>query len=85
VQAFMAELTGAALPPRAASGSSTIHIGLRAQHIDRQVQRPSSRIVPDPTPCHPERAIDHSLIDAGRTRREPLARHLFASINNIMT
>lgn len=47
-----------------------IHVGPRAQHIDTQVQRPESRIVPDPTPRHPERVIDYPMIDAGRTRRE---------------
>jgi hypothetical protein len=66
----MGELTGAALPPRVASGNPTIHIGPRAQHIDREVGRPSSRTVRDPTPGHPERVIDYPRIGAGRTRRE---------------
>jgi hypothetical protein len=70
VQAVMGELTGAALPPRAASGSPTIHIGPRAQHIDREVGRPSSRTVRHPTPGHPERVIDYPRIDAECARRE---------------
>ncbi len=47
-----------------------IHIGPRAQHIDSQVHRPESKVVPSPSPRMPERVIDYPLIDAGRTRRE---------------
>lgn len=48
----------------------TIHIGPRANHIDRTVKRPVSKIVPSPTPRQPDRVIDYPMIDAGRTRRE---------------
>jgi hypothetical protein len=64
----MGELTGAALPPRAASGSPTIHIGALAQHIDREVGRPWAKPVPDRKPRHPGRVIDYPLSDAGRLR-----------------
>lgn len=40
----------------------------RVQHLDRQVQRLSSRIVPNPTPRYSRRVIDYPLIDAGRRR-----------------
>lgn len=48
----------------------TIHIGPRANLIDQTVTRPESKIVPSPTPRHPDRVIDYPMIDAGRTRRE---------------
>jgi MobA/MobL family len=48
----------------------TIHIGPRACHIDRAVARPESKLVPSPTPRHPDRVIDYPMIDAGRTRLE---------------
>jgi MobA/MobL family len=48
----------------------TIHIGPRANHIDTAVWRPESKMVPSPTPRHPERVIDYPMIDVGRTRRE---------------
>jgi MobA/MobL family len=48
----------------------TIHIGPRACYIDRAVKRPESKVVPSPTPRHPERVIDYPMIDAGRTRLE---------------
>ena len=48
----------------------TIHIGPRASHIDRAVQRPQSKAVPSPAPRQPDRVIDYPMIDAGRTRRE---------------
>lgn len=44
----------------------TIHIGPRAQHIERNVQRPTSRIRKDGR----GREIDYPMIDAGRTRLE---------------
>lgn len=47
-----------------------IHVGPRAQHIDTQVRRPDSKVVPDPSPRMPDRVIDYPMIDAGRTRRE---------------
>jgi hypothetical protein len=37
------------------------------------VQRPESKVVPDPALRYPERVIDYPLIDAGRTRRERIA------------
>jgi MobA/MobL family len=48
----------------------TIHIGPRANLIDQSVNRPQSKVVPSPTPRHPDRVIDYPMIDAGRTRRE---------------
>jgi len=47
-----------------------IHIGPRAQEIDTNVRRPESKVVPSPSPRHPDRVIDYPMIDAGRTRRE---------------
>jgi hypothetical protein len=47
-----------------------IHMGPRAQHIDSQVRRPESKVVPAPTPRHPDRVINYPVIDKGRTRRE---------------
>lgn len=44
----------------------TIHIGPRAQHIDKTVKRPESR----PRKNGRGREIDYPLIDAGRTRME---------------
>jgi hypothetical protein len=48
----------------------TIHIGPRAYYIDTAVWRPQSKVVPSPTPRHPDRVIDYPMIDGGRTRRE---------------
>jgi hypothetical protein len=48
----------------------TIHIGPRANQIDRTIGRPDSKVVPSPTPRRPDRVIDYPMIDAGRTRRE---------------
>jgi hypothetical protein len=48
----------------------TIHIGPRANKIDAAVWRPQSKVVPSPTPRHPDRVIDYPMIDGGRTRRE---------------
>jgi hypothetical protein len=58
------------LEARGEDRTPQIHIGPRANHIDRSVHRPESRQVPDPTPNNPERVIDYPAIDAGRTRRE---------------
>ena len=47
-----------------------IHVGPRAQHIDKAVQRPASR----PKEARGGRIVDYPLIDAGRTRREANAQ-----------
>lgn len=44
----------------------TIHIGPQAQHIDKHVHRPQSKIVE----TGQGREIDYPMIDAGRTRKE---------------
>jgi hypothetical protein len=44
----------------------TIHIGPRAQHIEENVQRPTSKVRKDGR----GREIDYPMIDAGRTRLE---------------
>lgn len=44
----------------------TIHIGPRAEHVDRYVQRPSSK----PRTNGTGREIDYEVIDQGRTRKE---------------
>lgn len=46
--------------------TATIHIGPRAQHIEKNVQRPASRVRKDGR----GREIDYPMIDAGRTRLE---------------
>jgi hypothetical protein len=48
----------------------TIHVGPRANQIDRMVRRPESKVLPSPAPRHPARVVDYPMIDAGRTRRE---------------